>query len=206
MEKYNQFVEFMDNLSKNKATLTAKLADAQDRVTTFSRELDNAKVMVETCISKLGQLKVQLKESPTDVTLGAENAIWKTRLKDYGERQEMLAVALLAAQEKYELLILQNKDLDYTPYAESATAEMNAEIKRLYKELCKSIDDTAEARDTYLKAIGKMNRIKSAGRNTCEAGQKAASYSKINKIENSAEHFSINTGQFVVSENDVTKA
>jgi hypothetical protein len=206
MTKYEAFVQFMDNLQQNKADLIAKLANSQDKVSLFSIELENAKVMSSACDGNISELHDNRKESPTDIGLAAEEAIWITRKKEYGDRVDITGAALVAAQKEYDALILKNKDLDYTSYAEEAVLEMNVEVKRLYAELCDKLTAASAARKVYLGAIAELNKVRNAGRNTVECGQKAASYAKVNKIENSMEHFSFNARQFLVSEGDVLKA
>lgn len=206
MTKYQEFVNFMNDLENNKKDLTAKLADAQDKIELFGRELNSAKSMILAVDNKLEQLKDNLKEYPTDVGLSAEFGIWTVRKSDYAGRADTLKEALKEAKRVYEGLLLKHKDLDYGPLAEAATLEMNKLIKDLYSQLCDKVISTVKAKETYLEALSELNRLRNAGKNAVEAGIKSQSYAKINKIENSAEHFNVLLKQFAVSETDVIKA
>lgn len=206
MTNYEKFVNFMNYLEVNKKDLTAKLADAQDKIELFTTELNSAKSMVTAVDSKLEELTNKLKDAPTDIGLSAEFGVWSMRKSDFGARVDTLKVALSNAKKVFDELVLKHKDLDYVPLAELATIEMNDEAKRLYKLLCDKTISTIEARKTYLEAITELNQIRNQGKNCVEAGIKAQSYAKINKIENSAEHFRVNTKQLIVSETDAAKA
>jgi uncharacterized protein YhdP len=205
MNNYENFVKFMDNLEVNQKDLVSKLADAEGKVSLFSRELDSAKAMSNAVDGKLKDLGDKLEKNPLDIQLKEEYNIWVIRKSEYHGRADALSEALKVAQKDYAQLIKENSNLDPTPLAEAAVIEMRDEIKRLYSDFCAAINDAQAARKVYLSALNKVNQIKSQGRNTVEAAQKAQSYAKKESLGHVVE-FSTLAKPFLISESDISRA
>jgi hypothetical protein len=205
MKKYNDFVNFMDDLEKNSTQLVKKLADAEKQVNIFKMEMDSANAMADASDGKLASIAKKLEDNPLDIQTKEQHNIWLIHKSDFHARAESLAEALEVAQKEYAQLVKENSNLDPTSRAESAVIEMKGLIDKQYKDFCNAINDAVAARAVYLASISKVNQIKNAGRHLVEAGVKAQSYSKKEKLGHGVT-FETSPKPFLVSEADISKA